>query len=201
MTFTIIPDATPIDDLSHLKVPITTQAELDALEFDNIHRAEKEYFRKRKFTNGLWFKPLFLQRLHAAMFDEVWEWGGHYRTKNVLPVGVEPYQIPLMLAELTQDVEYWLTKPVDMTFLEMAARIHQRIAWIHPFPNGNGRFSRFVSNLFLFSYRCPLPIWPGGLNREGSSRSEYLLNLREADRGNFLPLIDYLKSLGARNPH
>ncbi len=200
MNFPIAPGATPIDDLSQLRIPITTQSQLDAFEFDNIFRAEQHYFQRRKFSDASWFKPVFLQNLHAAMFDEVWEWGGKYRIRTVLPIGVEPYKIPMMLAELAKDVEHWLAHPLDMAFLEMAARIHQRLTWIHPFPNGNGRFSRFVSNLFLFSYRCALPIWPGALNRESTNRSEYLATLREADQGDFQPLIDYLRSLGAKNP-
>lgn len=199
MTFILAPGATPINDLSDLKVPITTQAELDALEFDNIHRAEQAYFKKRKFKDSSWIAPASLKEIHAAMFDEVWEWAGKYRTQNVLPIGVEPHKIPEMLVELSRDVEYWSMHGVNMTFLEMAARIHHRLAWIHPFPNGNGRFSRFVSNLFLFSHRCPLPIWPMELNRESTSRACYIAALQAADKGDFQSLIEYITLLGAQN--
>ncbi|HSX10973.1 MAG TPA: mobile mystery protein B [Chlamydiales bacterium] len=197
MTFTIVPGATPISDLSELKIPITTQAELDAAEFDNIHRAEQFYFRRRKVNDATWLTPPFLQKIHRAMFDDVWEWAGKYRKHDVLPVGIDPYKIPLAMHELSQDVAYWVGVPVHMTLLEMSARIHHRLAWIHPFPNGNGRFSRFVSNLFLFSFRQPLPTWPGGLDRDSSHRRQYLKTLQEADKGDFRPLVDYLKFLGA----
>lgn len=198
MTFYFPPGATPIDDLSDLKIPIVTQAQLDALEFDNIHRASQEYFKLRRYRDATWFKPPFLQKIHASMFGEVWEWAGKYRKRNVLPVGIEPYKIPLAMTALGQDVAYWLLNRDNMSFLEIAARIHHRLAWIHPFTNGNGRFSRFVSDLFLFSYRCPLPVWPGGLSREGANRQDYLGVLRDADRGDFNPLIQYLIKLGAK---
>ena len=107
MKLIIPPGATPIDDLSGLKVPITTQSQLDAFEFDNIHNAEQKYFRPRKFKDISWFKEPFFKELHRAMFGEVWEWAGKYRTKDVLPVGVDPYKIPMQIYELIQDVEYW----------------------------------------------------------------------------------------------
>lgn len=209
MTFTTAKGATPISDLSGLKIAITTQSELDAAEFDNIHRAEQLYFRSKKFKNASWFTPSFLMQIHKEMFMEVWEWAGKYRKQSVMPIGLEPYKIPMMLYELSEDVAYWLKQvdchliaPVNnssthMTLLEMSARIHQRLAWIHPFLNGNGRFSRFISNLFLFSYRHPLPIWPGGLNKDSDNRQIYLEVLRRADHGDFQPLMDFLKFLGA----
>lgn len=203
MKFHLPPGATPIEDPSELKIPIATQSQLDALEFDNIYRASREYFRPRKFIDAYWFKSQFLKKIHASMFGEVWKWAGLYRTRNVLPIGVKPYQIASAISELTRDVAHWqmLQPTIDMSVLEMTARIHQRLAWIHPFPNGNGRFSRFVSDLFLFSHRGTLPTWPMGLNRRGVDRQHYLEVLREADKGNFRPLVQYLISLGAKNPH
>jgi len=201
MKFLVAPGATPIEDLSHLKVPVLMQSELDALEFDNIYKAEQAYFKRRKFKDTSWFHPAFLKKIHADMFGEVWEWGGKYRTQSVLPIGVEPYLIPLMLLELAQDVRYWLDHPNGMNLIEIAGRIHHRLVWIHPFPNGNGRFGRFVSDLFLFSYRCVLPTWPGGMHREGAHRSEYLTVLCEADKGDFRAFVAYLQKLGAKVPH
>jgi len=195
----IPPGATPIDDLSDLKVPITTQSQLDALEFDNIHKATQDYFRSRKYRDASWFNPPFLLKIHASMFGEVWEWAGKYRKTNVIPIGIEPFKIPMAMVELAQDVLYWLQRLQENPYIEISARIHHRLAWIHPFTNGNGRFSRFVSDLFLFSYRCSLPVWPGGLSREGPFRQHYLEVLREADKGDFKPLIDYLGHLGAKN--
>lgn len=194
MTFTTDQGATPLSDLSDLKIPLTTQSELDAAEFDNIHRAEQLYFKPKKFKNGTWFTSPNLLKIHQEMFNEVWAWAGKYRKHNVMPIGVEPYKIPTLVYALTEDVAYWL-KHSSMPLLEMSARIHHRLAWIHPFSNGNGRFSRFVSNLFLFSYRHPLPLWPTGLSKESDPRQIYLAVLREADKGNFQPLLDYLKSL------
>jgi Fic-DOC domain mobile mystery protein B len=194
MTFSTAQGATSIHDLSDLIIPLTAQAELDAAEFDNIHKAELLYFRSKKFKNASWFTPANLQKIHKEMFDEVWQWAGKYRKHAVMPVGAESYKIPVLIHELCQDVAFWLTLSPPIPLLEMSARIHQRLAWIHPFHNGNGRFSRFVSNLFLFSYRHPLPVWPS-LSKEGNYRQIYLKALREADLGHFQPLINYLQEL------
>lgn len=203
MTFLVPPGATPLDedDLEHLKFPITTQAQLDAFEFDNIHKAQEKYFSTKKFIDATWFTPTFLRGIHMDMFGEVWGWAGQERKREVVPIGVKPYEITTSIVELVRDVEYWLLHQSNMTHIEMSARIHHRLTWIHPFRNGNGRFSRFVSDLFLFSYRCSLPNWYGDLNRTGNHRSEYLHVLRDADRGDFNPLIDYFVLLGAKDPN
>lgn len=198
MTFYIPPGATPIDP-SDLKVTATNRAQLDALEFDNIHKAEIKYFRTRKFKDAGWFKPSMLKKIHADMFGDIWDWGGKYRKTPILPIGVEPYQIPIMIYELSEDVVFWMENSTDITILEMAARIHHRLTFIHPFPNGNGRFSRFVSNLFLFSYRQTLPIWPQEMHRAGPNRSHYLEALRDADKGNIQSLMNFLCQLGAKD--
>ena len=44
--------------------------------------------------------------------------------------------------------------------LELAVRIHFRAVHIHPFPNGNGRWSRLLGNIFLKQNDHPLVKWP-----------------------------------------
>jgi hypothetical protein len=81
----------------------------------------------------------------------------------------------------------------------MAARIHHRLVYIHPFENGNGRFVRLIADRFLLAWRCPHPLWPN-LNQEGAVRKDYIQTLKHADRGDYAPLVDYMKKLGACDP-
>ncbi len=83
----------------------------------------------------------------------IWEWAGIYR-KSITSIGVKPSLIPLQLAELCLEVNAWFQYPTELTFLEMAARIHHQLVFIHPFENGNGHFSRLIADRFLFAWKC-----------------------------------------------
>ncbi len=196
MDFVEIPDATPLD-LSDLRIPIRTRAELDGAEMEQIAATAHRYFQKGKWKDATWFNEKFLRKLHFDLFGSIWEWGGRYRRARVLPVGVEPYLIPTEVGKLVQDVAFWTSGSSKLSLLEQAARIHHRLTWIHPFPNGNGRFSRFTADLFLFSFGAVFPRWPIDLNRSGRKREQYIQAIRKADLGQFDPLIEYMIQCGA----
>jgi len=89
----------------------------------------------------------FVRELHKRMFGSTWAWAGAFRTteKNI---GVDPAQIAVRLRDLLEDVRYWIehnTYPVD----EIALRFHHRLVVIHPFPNGNGRHARLMTDVLL----------------------------------------------------
>ena len=134
------------------------------------------------------------------MFGKVWKWAGAYRTSNT-SIGIKPSLIPYRLVEMCHEVNSWLQYPVDLTFLEMAARVHHRLVFIHPFENGNGRFSRLIADRFLLFFKCSYPMWPGLLHKEGSSRKDYIQTLKSANKGDYEPLISFMESLGAKDPN
>lgn len=72
--------------------------------------------------------------------------------------------------------------------LEVAAIVHHKIVWIHPFRDGNGRVARLISNLILERYG----LLPGFSSRvERDNRDTYLEALKQADdRGDYQPLIE-----------
>jgi fido (protein-threonine AMPylation protein) len=86
------------------------------------------------------------------MFGSVWGWAGDYR-KSITSIGLSPVMIPSQLAEFCFEVLAWFHNPVELTFVEIAARIHHRLVFIHPFENGNGRFSRLIADRFLLALR------------------------------------------------
>jgi len=192
--------ATPINDCSGL-IPswINDLESLNRVEAENIMNALKKYLRGEVNHPRNWFGIKKLKEIHEAMFEDVWDWAGKYRQSNT-SIGVIPSFIPLQIAELCTDVISWMESPVELTFLEMAARIHHRLVLIHPFENGNGRFARLVSDRFLLAFRCSFPTWPNQLNNNGYLRTEYIQTLKNADKGNYSPLIDFMKKLGAADP-
>ncbi|NNM43540.1 MAG: hypothetical protein HKM07_04290 [Chlamydiae bacterium] len=106
----------------------------------------------------------------------------------------------MQLAELCLEVASWFQYPVELTFVEMAAIIHHRLVLIHPFENGNGRFSRLIADRFLRACACTHPTWPNYLHQEGGIRKDYIQTLKYADRGDYAPLIEFMKKYGARDP-
>ena len=62
--------------------------------------------------------------------------------------------------------------------------------WIHPFMNGNGRWARLLSNIWLRLHKAPVVLWPEeGIGQESPIRNEYIKALQDADRGECGPLV------------
>lgn len=186
--------ATPLDpDESAGLIPshIATQGQLNEWEQQNILEGERWAFSRRNV------KPLslqFVQDLHKHMFGRTWKWAGRFRTteKNI---GVDPQLIAMKLTDLFRDVEAQLadqSSPID----EIAARFHHRLVSIHPFPNGNGRFSRTMTDLLLKSHGKETFSWGGGNLNAGEIRNRYISALRAADAHDLGPLFDFVRSGG-----
>jgi Fic-DOC domain mobile mystery protein B len=79
----------------------------------------------------------FVRQVHKRMFGDAWKWAGHYRTTNK-NIGVDRAYIIEEIAKLIADARYWVDEN-SFAADETAVRLHHKLAWIHPFPNGNGR--------------------------------------------------------------
>lgn len=187
------PGATPLDpDEAEGLIPrhVTTQQQLNQWEQTNILEGSIWALRTRR-TDIL--TETFVRELHRRMFGETWRWAGSLRTtgKNI---GVEPAQIAMRLRDLLDDARYWsehATYPVD----ERAVRFHHRLVLIHPFPNGNGRHARLMTDLLV--KRCnrdPFTWGSAKLEADGDARSRYLSALRAADAGDIRPLLAFVRS-------
>lgn len=122
------------------------------------------------------------------MFCDVWTWAGQQR-KRETNIGVDPAQIAERVKVVLDDAAYWHahgTYPAE----EAAVRLHHRLVAIHPFPNGNGRCTRLIADLYLRSVGADRLGWGGSdLATEGDLRSDYLEALRAADAGDYEPLL------------
>ncbi|MBA2728167.1 MAG: mobile mystery protein B [Parachlamydiaceae bacterium] len=192
--------ATPIGDCSGL-IPLWVHHlyDLNRVEAENILNAQRKYLQGRIGDPKNWFQVKELKAIHQAMFGNVWEWAGVYR-KSITSIGINPSLIPTQLAEICLEVSSWSHYPVELTFVEMAARVHHRLVFIHPFENGNGRFSRLIADRFLLAFKCQHPVWPSHLNQEGVVRKDYIKTLKSADKGDYSPLVAFMKKLGANDP-
>ncbi len=174
---------------------ISTQAELNFAEQQSIIESSKWIFET---THKNILTEQFFKNLHKKMFQSVWRWAGKHRTTNK-NIGVEPYKISIEIKKLCDDCEYWNeNKTYDWN--EIAARFHHKVVWIHPFANGNGRFSRILTDILLKKYNQTPLTW--GRNtyskddfaNESQLRTEYILSLRDADNKRFQKLIHFIRS-------
>jgi Fic-DOC domain mobile mystery protein B len=134
----------------------------------------------------------FVRDLHRRMFGQVWRWAGRYRTtdKNL---GHPWPQIPAHVRLLCEDTAYWIREQT-YGWDELAARFHHRLVAIHPFPNGNGRHARLMTDTLLKKNGLPMFTWGQATLRAGEARARYLDALRAADDRQFGRLIAFARS-------
>jgi Fic-DOC domain mobile mystery protein B len=184
------PGETPLDDASGLlPLYITTRKELDEAEFLNLSEATKFYLSNPSKINNFEIIREDLFDLHKKMFCNVWSWAGKKRTSNK-NIGVDFFKIDEEIRKLEGDFKYWEKEKND--FIELIAKLHHRLVWIHPFEGGNGRWSRMVVNFIYYKQKKAFIKWP---YEESSFRDKYLEALREADDHKFEKLLGVFKVL------
>ena len=184
---------TPLDpdELAGLKFAhVTTRGELDHLEQANIEEGMQWLSRQR---NADFLSDEFVRRLHKRLFGQVWNWAGSYR-RTEKNIGIDPLHIAVQLRQLLNDVRYWKDHDTYPP-IEAAARFHHMLVVIHPFPNGNGRFSRIMADVLLENLYGASPIdWAGGhdLQEMNDRRQDYIAALRAADGGDYGLLFEFV---------
>lgn len=175
---------TPIDPSRLADKSIRTRAELDRAEAANILKAAEKYATaklggKRAFTYD------WLLRVHRDMFCNVWAFAGEIRTIE-LRLGIAPHLIGQQLGGLVLDMAAW--KKNASLLLEQAVTIHHRAVHIHPFENGNGRWARFIANLWLRKHGKPMVEWPEPTRSSTSDvRDEDIAAIRQTDQYDYGP--------------
>ena len=185
-------DATPLtaDERQGL-IPsdITYRHELNGAEQENIARAHNWALSRRREL----LTEQFIKELHRRMLGDVWRWAGDFRTAE-RNLGIPPYEIPMALRELLDDVKAWIehrSYPLD----EVAVRFHHRLVHIHPFANGNGRHARLMADLLVLQSGGVRLTW-GSANPQqaGDVRKRYIESLKAADDHDMGPLLAFARS-------
>jgi Fic-DOC domain mobile mystery protein B len=196
VTVDLFPDEDGNTPLSHEErlglIPsyITLRQELNEVEQINITEGERWAFSRQRDV----LDEAFLCDLQRHMFGEVWKWAGDYSEENNRRIGSDSYMIPLDLRALLNDVRYWMehgTYPPD----EIALRFHHKLTLIHPFPNGNGRFSRLAADLLIAQMGELRFTWGrANLIEPGEARTQYIAALHQADRHLIEQLLAFARS-------
>jgi len=185
----LLPGETPIDDSSGLKVSgVSTRRQLSIVEAENIRKVLVKYFGGDLSDEIAPFDLIWAKRLHQEMYEEVWEWAGQFRLKD-LNLGCPWAQVPEMTHNLFENLKYWKDQKVDL--LEQATHLHHQSVFIHPFQNGNGRWARMLTNVWLCLHGSPDVAWPEEtIGSSSPIRSQYIEALKAADDGAMGRLID-----------
>ena len=182
--------ATPLDpDQAADLIPghVRTRGQLNVWEQENI-LAAAQWTQRTRFAA---LEERTIRELHRRMFDRTWGWAGTYRRSDK-NIGVEWSSIPEEVRKLIDDGAYWIDEQV-FDIDEVAIRLHHRLVYIHPFPDGNGRHARLWCDMILVQNdRRPVQWQNLSLGSAGAARSAYIDSLRAADRGDFKPMRELL---------
>lgn len=185
-------DATPLTAEERnglIPTHVSLRSELNELEQKNIAEADRWAFsRKRNVLD-----EAFLRGLHRRMLNRVWKWAGDYRATD-RNLGIAPYRIQPELHQILGDARFWVENKTHGPD-ELAVRFHHRIVLVHPFPNGNGRWSRLAADLLIVRQGGNRFTW-GSANLQASSdaRRAYIDALRAADDHDLEPLVAFARS-------
>ena len=187
--------ATPLDpdELEGLKFShIETRDELDQLEQQNIQEGYNWLARQRKYKDFI--SEDFLKALHEKLFGSVWSWAGQFRSSEK-SIGIDPIHIPVELRNLLDDVKFWIENNT-YSREEFAARFHHRLVKVHPFPNGNGRHARIMTDVILEKVLGVAPVNWGAtpLEKDSEHRQKYIQALRAADNNDYRQLLEFVSN-------
>lgn len=140
--------------------------------------------------------PISIQlvlEIHRIAFSELYDWAGKWRTNQVVVGQLTPPDPTLVLQLMYQFLDNLQFKAGISTnykeHLETLTFAHYEFIRIHPFNNGNGRTGRILMNLVALKLGYqPLELY----HREGDSRKIYIGAMKNADKGDFDPLMNLI---------
>jgi Fic-DOC domain mobile mystery protein B len=190
------PGSTPLDpNESDGLIPtwVATRDDLNEAEQSNILKAIRHRRWQRCSVEEL-LDDKAARDLHRDMFGDVWKWAGHYRSTET-SVGVDPRTISVRVRDLMADARVWLSPPTSMSLDQVAYQFHHKLVHIHPFPNGNGRHARQMTDILLRATGQPTFTWgSANLDDDGATRDAYIAALRAADHGDYQALAAFVRS-------
>lgn len=132
---------------------------------------------------------VFIRTMHRLVSREtLGEESGVYRSGNVMITGAahsppDVHKVPLAM----RDMIFWCRAHQSRYHpVELAALVHHKLVFIHPFSDGNGRTARLVMNLLLMSQGFPLVIILK------TDRRRYYKALARADQGEYHAFVRFV---------
>lgn len=98
-----------------------------------------------------------------------------------------PEETPAKMKELLE----WYNSAVSSKVVNpivLASLFHHKFVAIHPFDDGNGRMTRILTNFILLKYDYPVSV----IKQE--NKLEYYACLSQADRGELIPIVEFISA-------
>lgn len=159
---------------------IQNREELNEYELQNIAKGQAWLLK----SQHNYLKYDFWLDLHKKMYCDVWKFAGTIRKVELNnPVFKMPYEIWPEIGKLEKDLECWLSNN-SFPQKEMLANFHEKILTIHPFLDGNGRWSRILTEYIAKSNSFSIPTWGNLLCNDTDNRRRSYIEALEQARSN-----------------
>ncbi len=133
-----------------------------------------------------------IKQLHGLVLRGIdRENAGRYRSIPVMIAGSrhlppQPWQVPMLMEDCLRGYE---EERATLHAVEVAARMHERIATVHPFVDGNGRTARLVMNCLLLQQGYPV----ANVGGDTETRLAYYQSLETANiDGDINPFLRFI---------
>ncbi|MEI6520689.1 MAG: Fic family protein [bacterium] len=124
-----------------------------------INHYDAVVFLRDIATNQLALTESIVRQIHSLVLHGIdRDNAGKYRGVPVMISGSkhippQPWQVPILMENM---FAWYEENKADIHPIILAAEIHERIATIHPFIDGNGRTARLIMNMILLSHGYPI---------------------------------------------
>lgn len=186
------------DDKFGLLIKITTRGQLNIAEGENLDKAFLKYINpRRRLSAKTILKVSFAKKFHKECFGDVWEWAGEFRNVATNP-GIEWQHIQKELDLLIKNIQTqlgFITDQSDVAQKEkIIAAFSHKLVYIHPFRNGNGRWSRGYADLLADVLNINRFSWGSSIKSESERQLEMVNALKLADTTNNIePFLEWAK--------
>ncbi len=168
----------------------------DHLEVKDHYEALEYLYDFVKRENRQTFSEVVIRTFHQIVLSGTSRHeAGKYRTGNIIIAGSahtppHPSEVPLQMRDLIK----WIKKNMNkIHILELAAIVHHKISFIHPFSDGNGRTARLFMNLLLMQNGFPMVIILK------NDMKKYYDFLSKADKGDYTGFVRFIAQAAERS--
>jgi Fic family protein len=181
---------------SALKKQFSEDDEIRRKQHIALAHIEAEKWAEQHFAQTPWqqlFEPEVITALHGKLFEPLAEGDRLLKDDTVMEPGalrnakqqvrVNQHEAPdaaSLPTFMRRFADFYKTTRVGEQAVVAVAAAHHRLAWIHPFPDGNGRVARLHSHLLLHRMGLTNGVW-SPLRGLARTQSEYYLRLAQAD--------------------
>lgn len=161
----------------------------DHLEAKDHHEALEYLSELVQPQKQLTVSEKLARDLHGLVMKKTDEdWAGRYRQSNVFITGTDhmPPDASAVPSAMAQLINWFGVNRRKLHPIELAAKLHHQLVFIHPFLDGNGRTARLLMNVVLMRKGYPLAIILK------NDRRKYYQVLQEADKNNYSPLVRFV---------